>query len=139
LIDYERHIDFLIFIDARIPNNSLNGYLDFIDTNQQKQSIRFNYGQTGCIYFEEGGFEKLSSANKDGMIMHLEYSRRFRKDYQDFRYEIRLPKLASTILMIVNINKKKGTYAYDMDCDGILIRSDHKAMKKNSKLRERDY
>ena len=142
--DNEYHKNFLIFIDAKLPASILNGYLEFVDTMQQKQVVNFIY-ETGNLIFEKGEYEKLNSyfSLNDKVTMYLNYIDFMEDEYdpKDRLYKLPLTqhdlRASSVVLMIANENKKKGEYAFDIYSDHIEgISSGYKAMRESRKLRE---
>lgn len=133
-------------MDAKLFWNYTNGHLEFIDTIQQKQVVKFQY-HIGELIFENGEFDKINSCSpvNDIITMYLEY-RDFIYEvsgYTDRLYVLHLSQFTfhagSVVLMIANENKKKGEYAFDIYADHITgWSSNYKAMKESRKLFE-DY
>ncbi len=145
-IDNGYRKNFIIFIDAKLLWGYTNGHLEFIDTMQQKQVVEFQY-HIGELIFENGEFDKINSCSpvNDIITMYLEY--------RDFIYEVPgytdrlyvLPlsqftfRAGAVVIMIANVDKKKGEYVFDTYADHITgWSSNYKAMRESRKLFE-DY
>lgn len=144
-------INCVIFIDAKIPDyNPIKGYFEYTDSLYQKQKIEFTY-ITGDIVCKKEDFEKFNSNPplNNALIMNLNY-----KDYTegnnskvDREYQIHLNynlMFSNIVLAIANIDKKAGTYIYEMKMDPFVILSSNnpkalynpKALKKSRQLKE---
>lgn len=145
--------NFIIFMDAKLFRERSSGHLEFIDSIGQKQVVKFSY-DVGELIFEENEFEKINlcSKNNDGITMYLDYRDPLPEfpGYVERLYVLELNlsdfHAGSVVLMIVNIDKKKGKFAYDIYSDHITgWSSNYKAMKKSRELllehwvRKKDY
>jgi hypothetical protein len=140
-------INFVIFIDAKLPDGLMQGYFEYIDTLHQKQIVNFYYvpGDIRCEREEYDKFELFPPLN-DKIDMYLNYRDRMENMYDptDRVYLIPLSLFdihaGSVVLMIANIDKKHGIYTADSYADHIvgLANANNKVIKEGRKLRE-DY
>ncbi len=141
--DINVRINCIIFIDARIPASTLVGHFEYTDTLNQRQKINFYY-ITGDIVCEKKEFSKfnLNPPLGNEVIMYLNH-----KDFTegnnniaDRQYKIHLDynlMFSTIVLTIANVDKKKGTYVYDIDISHISgLSNQHKALKKSRQLKE---
>lgn len=140
------HKNFIIFIDARLFTGCNSGHLEFIDTMQENQIVKFQYC-TGELIFENTEFDRINSCSKENDLikMYLEYRDFIYKvpESTDRLYVISLGRnvfsAGSVVLTIANTDKKKGEYVYDIYFDHIVgMSTNRKAMKQSRKLFE-DY
>ncbi|MBP1645517.1 MAG: hypothetical protein H6Q16_1092 [Bacteroidetes bacterium] len=142
--DIPVRINCVIFIDARIPASILVGYFEYTDTLNQKQKIDFTY-HTGDIVCGKKEFSKFNSNPPLGneVIMYLNHTdfTKGNNNIADRQYKIHLDynlMFSTIVLTIANVDKKKGTYVYDIDMNhavGLSI-NHQKTLRKSRQLKE---
>ncbi|MBP1645600.1 MAG: hypothetical protein H6Q16_1175 [Bacteroidetes bacterium] len=144
--DCYENINCVIFIDARIPqSNVIRGYFEYTDTLNQTQKIDFYY-QTGEIVCEKKEEYSKFGSNpplNNKVIMNLEYSdfTEGNNNITNRQYKIQLDydlMFSTIVLYIANVDKKKGTYVYDIDMNHVvgLSYKHQKALRKSRQLKE---
>lgn len=149
-------INCVIFIDAKIPDYApVKGYFEYTDSLNQKQKIDFTY-VTGDIVCKKASFSKFTTNPplNNAVLMNLNYedntagnSTKVDRQYQIYlNYDF---MFSNIVLTIANIDKKAGTYIYEMNQGPVVSVSSndetlltekalisHKALKKSRELKE---
>lgn len=144
--DTVKNINFIIFVNAKIPSDFMDGNLEFLDSLNNSKIINFKYW-AGNLQISLKEWKLLNENNKDmcsDVIMKLNYRSVKPIDNRIRSYKISLTKFdfytLTTIIMIADINIKKRIYCYDIYADHIdaIGSCDNKIMRKSRELIEED-
>jgi len=112
-------INCIIFVDGKIPLYSMKGNVEYLDSVNETCVINFSYN-IGEIMFSEEDIKILQSLPTNTPIkINLEYTE-FKRGAPKRRYnylikDFCLPMLlenSSIVFNIINLNKRKKTYAF---------------------------
>ena len=124
----KEYINCIVMIDGKLTSTDLQGYIEYVDTMQQMQTIKIDCHTPGVLGFSTEDMLTIQNLPEmQAITIHFDftefiYKKRFKKNVYHYSYSFKiwdLLKRCYIVFSITNLNKKKRIYYFDYAIDNM--------------------